>query len=97
MFSSFVLFFFFSLVLFDLFVLVQAGSNRCWKGGLLVLQKWEQKKREEKKRRKKTPKSLAVGERVDEHDLFLNFLSIFFYFFSTIFILTLMISTLFWH
>ena len=78
MFSSFVLFS--SLFLFDLFVLVQAGSNRCWKGGLLVLQKWEQKKREEK-RRKKTPKSLAVGERVDEHDLFLNFLSIFFYFF----------------
>ena len=78
MFSSFVLFFF-SLVLFDLFVLVQAGSNRCWKGGLLVLQNGNKKRK--KKRRKKTPKSLAVGERVDEHDLFLNFLSIFFYFF----------------
>lgn len=75
----FCLIFFFSLVLFDLFVLVQAGSNRCWKGGLLVLQNGNKKRK--KKRRKKTPKSLAVGERVDEHDLFLNFLSIFFYFF----------------
>ena len=62
----FCLIFFFSLVLFDLFVLVQAGSNRCWKGGLLVLQNGNKKRK--KKRRKKTPKSLAVGERMDEHD-----------------------------
>lgn len=75
--SFFVLIFCFIFYFFFWFtVLVQARSDRCWKGGWLVLQKWEQKeerRKREKKRKEKTPKSLAVGERMDEHDFWIFF------------------------
>lgn len=38
-------------------------------------------KKERRKKKKKDPKKFGSRRKGDEHDLFLNFLSIFFYFF----------------